>query len=31
MGASIYALAKLGGALGVPLPRVVNSFRKEQA
>jgi hypothetical protein len=28
-GASIYALAKLGGALGVPLPRVIQSFREQ--
>lgn len=27
MGASIYALAKLGGALGTPLPKIVASFR----
>jgi protocatechuate 4,5-dioxygenase alpha subunit len=27
MGASIYALAKIGGALGIPLPEIVKAGR----
>ena len=27
LGASVYALAKIGGALGVPLPRIVQEGR----